>query len=438
VTCPGYQAKDPAESLVGELVVVDLATARETGRLTLEPGTDLAGCTRDGRTLALLQGLPRSSKYPFPQSKVTFVDTAGPAVNGTLDAAGWDFVKRNTDRLYLFDHGRPDKNPAKNRNAGVDVVSLAVERVDHVDIGRFSRVIFTEGGLMAVLSDGPKGGAAGELRFLREGKLTATLPVAPRPGYIAERAGVVYVVGAGAVTLGDPASLQVIATIPLARGTERIVRDEDRPTELAVTADGRRAFIHYPATEKVAVLDLEQKKAVGSTTTGRGGKKFLNGMMASMAYVMTAGLTAGTWDGINFHNPGDPPQMQVRPDGRFAYALNSNTNDVTVVDADTAAAVGKIGAGGREVLLLGGPTVVVVGQELNFIDATRNVKLDPLSLPGLRGLAPSPDGAFAVALAEHTVLILDGATGKERARLTDFVNPTRIVFAPTAAASPAP
>ena len=165
VTCPGYQAKDPAESLVRELVVVDLATARETGRLTLEPGTDLAGYTRDGRTLALLQGLPRSSKYPFPQSKVTFVDTAGPAVTGTLDAAGWDFVKRNTDRLYLFDHGRPDKNPAKNRNAGVDVVSLAVGRVDHVDIGRFSRVIFTEGGLMAVLSDGPKGGAAGELAF---------------------------------------------------------------------------------------------------------------------------------------------------------------------------------------------------------------------------------------------------------------------------------
>ncbi len=60
------------------------------------------------------------------------------------------------------------------------------------------------------------------------------------------------------------------------------------------------------------------------------------------------------------------------------------------------------------------------------------MKVDPLSLPGLRGLLRSPDGAFAVALAERTVLILDGATGKERARLTDLVQPIRIAFAPTA------
>jgi hypothetical protein len=45
----------------------------------------------------------------------------------------------------------------------------------------------------------------------------------------------------------------------------------------------------------------------------------------------------------------------------------------------------------------------------------------------------SPGGAFAVILAERTVLILDGATGKERARLTDFVNPMRIEFAKAAA-----
>ena len=50
---------------------------------------------------------------------------------------------------------------------------------------------------------------------------------------------------------------------------------------------------------------------------------------------------------VYFYNPGDPPQMLVRPDGRFAYALNLDTSDVTVVDPLTAQTVAKIGAGGQ-------------------------------------------------------------------------------------------
>ena len=108
------------------------------------------------------------------------------------------------------------------------------------------------------------------------------------------------------------------------------------------------------------------------------------------------------------------------------------------MDADTAQVIGKISAGGSEIELLGDKTMPRRWvREIHVIDAARNVKTDQIRLPGLRGLARTPDGAFAVALAERTVLILDGATGKERARLTDFVNPTRIVLAP-APPSPTP
>ena len=65
--------------------------------------------------LALLQGLPRTQKYPFPASKVTLVDATGPSVTGTLDAGGWDQVERDADRLYLVVLGKPDKNPQKDR-----------------------------------------------------------------------------------------------------------------------------------------------------------------------------------------------------------------------------------------------------------------------------------------------------------------------------------
>jgi hypothetical protein len=214
----------------------------------------------------------------------------------------------------------------------------------------------------------------------------------------------------------DPASLQVTATIALVKGTEAVVDDDDRPFELVATPDGRRAFIHYPAHDKVAVLDLENGKAIGAAKTGRGGKKFMNALASGLSYGMT--------DRIYFYGADDPPQMQVRPDGRFAYALNLDTSDLTVVDGDTAQAVEKVGAG-AEVMILGryrGGR----GAGAQLIDTARNVKLDPVLLPGLRPVR-SPDGAFAVALAERTVVILDGTTGKERARpVTSSTGPDRL------------
>ena len=56
-------------------------------------------------------------------------------------------------------------------------------------------------------------------------------------------------------------------------------------------------------------------------------------------------------------------------------------------------------------------------------------KIGQVELPKLQGFKRSDDGAYAVALARGTVLIFDGATGQERARLVDFVDPTRMAFA---------
>ena len=431
VTCPGYDAKDPRERLARELVVVDLATARETGRMALEPGTDLTWRSADGRTLALLQGLPRTAKYPYPNSRITLVDVAAASVVRTLDASGWDRAERDADYLYLIRFGKPDKNPAKNENGSIDVVSLAEGRVERLDAGRDPQAgILHAEGLMAIASEGPPDATAGELRLVRGGKLAATLEVARSPMWVGSVAGEIYVVGGKAVTLVDPVKLSVTASIPLDTGGAEVVDDDDRPFEVVAAKDGRRAFIHYPAQERVAVLDLERKKAIGSTKTGRGGKKILNSMLDTLSYGVTSR--------VYFYNPGDPPQLLARPDGRFAYALNRATSDVTIVDADTAAAVAKIGAGGGALTLLGESTLVILGPELNRIDTSRNAKLDPLRFPGLVDFQRSPDGAFAVVLAERTLAILDGATGTERARLVDFVQPARLAFAKAAASAVEP
>ena len=421
VMTSGYDAKSPAEMLPRELVTIDLGSARELGRLRVEPGTDLTWQSPDGNSLALLQGVPRAAGYPFPQARVTLVDTAGPTPTGTLDASGWQRAMRDERYLYLIDLGKPDKNPQKNRNGRVEVVSFAERKVEGVDLGRAPTAIFLDSGQLVVASEGPPGGATGELRVLREGKLAATLPVATRPMYASPHGGAFCVVGVLDVTLVDPATLKVTATIPLAKDGKDIVGGGDRPFEVAVSPDRRRAFVHYPAQDKVAVLDLEQKKAIGSVTTGRGGKKFLNTMMA--------GLTYGMSEHVYYYNASDPPQMQVRADGRYAYALNLDTSDVTVIDAETAQAVGKIGAGGSALATLGSTRLAVLGRSMTLIDTEHNAKAPEPPLSGLGDLALSPDGAFAVALTEKEIVIFDTAKGLEHGRVAGFGRVYRIAYA---------
>lgn len=64
------------------------------------------------------------------------MDVTGPSVSATLDTGTWSLIEGDGDRLYLLDPGRPDKNPQKNRNGAIEIVSLADRHVEHVDIGR--------------------------------------------------------------------------------------------------------------------------------------------------------------------------------------------------------------------------------------------------------------------------------------------------------------
>ncbi len=410
LVCPGYEAKKPAEAQPRELVVVDLATAREVGRLALEHGLAWAGLSSDRRSLALLQGLPRGGKFPYPQSKLWLVDLAGPRVTKTLDTGPWPAAESDGERLYLLHRGEPDKDPAKNQNGTVHVVSFGDPRAERLDAGRAPIGMFREESLLGILSEGPHAGP-GELRLLRDGRLAATTPVAPRPAVMGRGKDAFYVVGSTGVTVVDLASGRVKVTLPL----EGFVDDGDNATAIQVTDDGRRAFVLYGPQHKVAVLDLERGRPIGVAKTGRGGKKFLGNMMAGLGVIRIPRF--------DFHEPG---QLLTRPDGRFAYAINEETKDVTVIDGDTARPVEKIGGLGYFLVLLGGPTVAVFGPAIQLIDATRNVKAQEIRVPGIRGVVHSSDSS--VVLAERTVLILDAATGRERARLTDFTRPTYVEF----------
>lgn len=428
VLCPGYEAKNSTEAQVRQLVNVDLVTGRESGRLKLEPGAVPIVASKDGQTLPLIQGLPRTDKFPYQQSRLFVVDLAGPTIRATLDMGTWEGLYTDGEHFYLLDPGKPEKDPQKNRNGSVQVASLVRGALaPSLEAGRGPLGLYQDevGGQVFVPGEGPPGATEGELRVIRGETLSATLKVAARPKLLVRQQDVVYVVGGKAVTLVDPVALHVAATIPLARGGEGLVGDDDQPTEFKVSPDGRRACVHYGLAHKVAVLDLEAKQATGSTKTGSGGKKFFGNMMGAL-YGMAGYAAAGymPWSYTQ------SKMLAVRPDGGYAYAINSQTKDVTVVDTASGKSKGTIGGGGHALELLKGGRFMyeVSGSELRLIDLEKNAENAEIRLPDLRGLFFPDDRSVAVALAKQTVLVLEGTTGQELARLTDLTSPAAIVF----------
>ncbi len=428
ILCPGYEAKNPAEAQGRELVNLDLVAGQESGRLPLAPGTVPIVASKDGGTLPLIQGLPRTGKYPYPQSRLHLVDLSGPTIRATIDMGTWETLYTDGEHFYLLDPGKPDKDSQKNRNGSLQVASLARGALaPSLDAGRGPIGLYQDevGGQVFVPAEGPPGAAEGELRVVRGEALAATLKVAAHPKLLVRQQDVVYVVGEKAVTLVDPVALAAVGTIPLARGGEGLVGDGDQPTEFQVSPDGKRACAHYGIAHKVAVLDLETKQAIGATKTGSGGKKLFGNMMGGMfgmAGFLASGYAPWTYT--------MPKMLAVRPDGRYAYAINSQTKDVTVVDTATGKSQGTIGGGGYALEPLSGGRFLfeVSGSELRLIDLEKNAKAGEISLPDLRGLFFSQDRSVAVALAKQAVLVLDGASGKELARLTDLASPDTIVF----------
>ena len=163
--------------------------------------------------------------------------------------------------------------------------------------------------------------------------------------------------------------------------------DGDEPTELKVSPDGKRAFVHYGLHHKVATLDLEAKTATGSAKTGRGGKKFLGNMMGGL--YGWPGLWAA---GYSIWIYTRPSMLAVRPDGRYAYAINNQTKDITVVDGTTGKSAEMIGGNGYSLELLkdGRSMLEVSDSELRLVDLERNVKAAEIPLPDLRGLSARP------------------------------------------------
>jgi len=446
IVLAGYRSKKPEETLPREIVTLDTATGEIVGRVPIErtPSSSWrAGDTAEGLFFVAGEG----GKNPQP-AEVLFVDLTGQrivervTVNGDIDRA---FLTPDSKWLYLLEPGFPSPKIEKNQDGRIHVVSVAERRlVSSLEAGSNPRGFFWDQGRAQalVLADGPpvpKGQVRlGEVRFLRGPEIRASVNVTPQPHLLRFLDDKAFVAGASAVS--------VVSLEDAKRIEDVLVDGAAAMDEFAFSKDRRRAFALFSGSSRLSILDLEAPRLMGSVTTGRGGVKFAKAFGAAMlsaagtAASYGAGMSAAQTQGrsyftYNVYNVGvAPPEtaVVVRPDGAVAYAINSQTNDITIVDVEKATVISKEAAEARGMFLFpDGKRLAVLGKnELRLMDTSVNRPAEPLHFEDSSAvsLVFTRDGATALAWGGKDLYILDAATGAVRSKVGGLMSVSAVLF----------
>jgi serine/threonine-protein kinase len=216
--------------------------------------------------------------------------------------------------------------------------------------------------------------------------------------------------------------MRVVATIPVAPGTDRI----------ALSPDGRKAYVTNnaqgagPDGGRVSVVDLRAKrviatipidKAAGVIVSADGGRVYVtrNANPGAVAVIDTSSNEVIATVPVGVKADG----LAITPDNRQLYVTNQGSNTVSVIDSASAVVTSTITVGanpagvaispdGRRVYVANrnGGTVSVIDTATNSIPATVSVGKSPIAV------AVSPDGhhAYVTNLGSHTVSVLDTAS----------------------------
>lgn len=444
----GYQSQKPEEALPSEIVTTNLLNGQVLGRLTFPRFPTSCVLSNDGKTAMLLFTQQKHKGEPSIPAELQFVSTEKLSIAGkiTFDGApDMPVLSPTGEYVYLLEKGQPSNNPEKNINGRIHVISIKdMKAMADLDAGSDPRGVIADeaSGQILILSNGApiKGqkNVDGELRVLRGASISTLINIGTEPRFIrfSPDKKRLYVVGRDELSVIDYTALHEMGRIPLGGFA----------SELALSPDGNHGFALFSGSSRLLLIDLQALKAGESVTTGRGGIKFAKnlGAIAATAASMTAASYQASYMANTNGGVGYAPyqiftvapantSISVRPDGAFVYVLNSETNDVTIVNVSNSSVVDKIAAGGQRFQPLnnGGVLAVVGRNTLHLIDTSTQKALPEVHFDkSLEGIYLSPDGRTALALSEGPLVLLNGSTGEVRSRIDGFKRPQSVVFAP--------
>jgi DNA-binding beta-propeller fold protein YncE len=356
-------------------------------------------------------------------------------------------LSRDERWLYLLDAGVASKNPKKHRNGAVYVFDAeAMTLRTPLDVGVSPRSLDVDptSEYAAVLSQVSAKDSAGKLYLLKGDELTRSVDVGADPRFLKrpENQSGRFVFSHGDMRfLGDDG---VLATsfVPLnkaknASSGAEVKYLDGNPGEVLTLPGGERVAMTVNTafgvpTSKVAIVNVKTNQVERIVATGRGGVKFgqfmgamaLSVAMSSLSYYANYSIARSTGQPYFFYNvyvfsPRAPTlSLAASADGKTLYALNTSTNDVTMIDVAKGEVLGHVAVGGgaRQVMLAPGGRFVCAysDKEITLIDTETNKQHSEHKLADAKVMtvSPDPNSGRVLALLSNGLEVWDTNEGK--------------------------
>ncbi len=205
-------------------------------------------------------------------------------------------------------------------------------------------------------------------------------------------------------------------------------------------------------TSKLAIVDLKGNQVERTLNTGRAGVKFgkilgmavlsaaLSEAMTSLSYHTNRSIAQATNQPYFFYNVyrfnfmPDAPNVELAAstDGRFIYALNTLSDDVTMIDSQDGKVLGHVpvGAGSRRISLLPGGRFIVAeaGKQITWIETGSNKRHleHQLASGRVNALHLDAGNRRLLTLTSNSLLVWDSEQGKLIATVEGLTEPIMV------------
>ena len=425
VLTPGVLSNKPAEVKPAELVRINAKSAEVTKRVPLDRAAESFEISSNGATGAIFF----KAANPKP-AEVRLVDLASldtvaaiPLSNSTDSPVA--LIKEN---LYLI-----DKN---TKAAKLYVVSLndrklaaTLDAGDHALVG----AVDPDRGNIYVLNHND------ELRIINGTTISSAATIARNPVTVrfSDDKKTAYVVSNAALTVVDLAKMTSSPSV----GIRAMAAD------FVASPDGRRGFVYHGGEGGccwATVVDLTNNSNLKSFITGSKGARFAQGLLAaaaSAASYQSGKSAAQSRGGGSFMYTIYTPRvakaargpLAIRPDGKYAYYLDAQTSNVTLVDGESGERLQNIGVGGGAhelVMLANGKYLAAVSDEsVTVIDTDTNQIKTEVKLSGdVADFVVSSNGDYAAVIGKGKIAVIDARNASQVATFDAFKRPAQFIF----------
>ena len=420
-----------------EVTVVDASELRLLKTISTGPNGLDAVLSPDSRWLFVLHGDPLD-KDKGASSLVVIIDTQ------SLEIVKKEPVGRRAMQIapapdgrhvLVLCGGKPDSDKAKDEPGRVyvfDSESPALVRTLEVGANPGEMQVDEKARRVYVPYGAAAKAKAGFVAVLEGDNVARLLKVSDAPRYVAlaqdEKTLVV-------------ACRKSVSAIDLEQGEERAHSELDfEPGQILTKADASRIYVLEEVGSKLAVLDARGGAPLAQLKTGRGGAKFgkLMGAIALTTLSYAAGAAGASATGSPFFVYdvyGVAPahgSLATSEDGRYLYALNTQTNDISVLDTDKLDFLRKVGTpGGASEFRVapGRKHVYVVGSgELAVFDTETNDVLHRQPVGRGAELTFDEAGGQVFVASDKGLLVLDAKSGQLKKALTNLPEPMSVLL----------